>query len=109
MKKILASLALGLCATAAVAADSCAPGDKKCGPDGMVMKCEKLTTYMDSKWYGTGDRCKGPAADSQGSSTFNRNDNNNREVCSEGKSRCGADKKVERCRNGVWEREFDRC
>lgn len=108
MKKKLATLALCMCAIQSIAADVCAEGDEKCGPDGHVLKCEKLIS-MDARWRWTPATCKGPAADSAGSSTFNRNDNNNRQVCSEGMSRCGADRKVERCSSGVWRSGSERC
>lgn len=52
MKKKLATLALCMCAIQSIAADVCAEGDEKCGPDGHVLKCEKLIS-MDARWRWT--------------------------------------------------------
>jgi len=112
MMKYIASVALlltGLASGPALAADVCAEGDQKCGPDGYVLRCDRPGIRFDARWTSTMARCQGPAAAGQGASRFEARSIELRNVCNEGASRCGADRKVERCSDSVWRTTVTAC
>ena len=106
---LLISVVLGPAVGPALAADACAEGDQKCGPDGYILRCDRPSVRFDARWTPTMRVCKGPAAAGQGSSRFEAKSIELRNVCTEGASRCGADRKVERCSEAVWRTTVNSC
>jgi len=103
--KIIASLALLALGLPSYAADMCAEGDQKCGANGNVLVCRRFPNHpsFDLMWHDTvTTKCQGPAAATQGSSTYSVQNQETRKVCTEGATQCGADGYVEQCRSREW-------
>lgn len=85
----IAMLACMCLALPAFAQGRCTGGDKKCGPDGKVLRC----SYTDKDWVSTPVACAGPAAHGDADSHRDRSGG----ACTPGDKKCGPDGKVLRC------------
>lgn len=93
---LLALMALATPARAGL----CTEGDRKCGPDGMVLRC----TYLGEEWRPTDTPCKEPSAyasDDPGPGNAGANGQRHALLgCTPGDLKCAPDGKILRCRWG---------
>ena len=85
-------------------ADNCIVGDAKCGPKGLVLKCEH--NYKGQSWWReTVDKCKQENRETRERIT---------DSCIVGDSKCGPEGKIMKCEHtyqgqSIWRGTVDRC